>query len=87
MNKTKTEQLYSLISSIRYQLSHGIHTMGMCNRCHKQPARGAGICKQCRVDELIELVGDNLATAFYLNTIIIIGTIAEMEDKLNDEDS
>jgi len=78
---TKTKTVDQLVGDIRYELHQGIHTVGVCQRCKKLPARGCGICAMCRLDELAQAVGQTLANEFYTNTINIINTIYAMQEK------
>lgn len=77
--------LYKLIGDIRYEISPGVHTFGYCSKCHVQPARGAGICKYCRLNELSELVGEKPANEFYRATVEANEAIYAMEKALKNK--
>jgi len=76
----KTKLLHTLISSIRYELNRGIHTVGHCQVCKTGTARGAGICNKCRTEELAQLVGKEEANKFTRLTNEIEFIVDKMEE-------
>lgn len=82
MNHKKKQQIYDLISNIRYDLTHGVHTYGPCCRegC-TEIARGAGACSHCLADDLGKLVGEDLAQEFRLYTEKTNRILGEMLDE------
>lgn len=55
-------------------------TNAACERCHKGSARGGGLCFDCAVDELSELVGSLLAVK-YATSIRKIRQVEEVMDR------
>ncbi len=61
--------------------SPGVHTYGACIRCANKPARGGGLCPDCALAELKELVGSDIANN-YAGAITTIRLLEQdMENK------
>lgn len=61
--------------------SPGVHTYGTCMRCADKRARGGGLCSDCALAELTELVGSDIANN-YAGAITTIRLLEQdMENK------
>jgi hypothetical protein len=76
------DKLNQLVSDIRYQCMHGVHTYSKCAKsgCN-QSSRSGGVCRHCLADELGELCGEEgIASSFMVNTASASKCLGKIEE-------
>jgi hypothetical protein len=76
------DKLNQLVSDIRYQCMHGVHTYSKCpNGGCGALSRGGGKCRHCLAVELGELCGStNKASSFVTKTLMASYELSGIEE-------